>query len=165
MTDAASDLAALFPGREVVCKGETIRIVPLYFGQYPQAGKLAKPLINALREANLFAFANVIEDGKTVAKFELAENWIAELPMVLDEGGEALIRFFAFAIGKPREWFDTLAGDEGIALGQAIFEENADFFVRRILPMLQTAGFTKADGAASSPASTALDTAGMPSSA
>jgi hypothetical protein len=87
---------------------------------------------------------------------------------VLEEGGEALMEFFAYAIGVKRDWMDTLPGDEGLVLAKAIFEENADFFVRKILPTLNELGLAKvstgSDGAQSLPASTATDTPGNTSS-
>ncbi len=154
------DLADLLPGRDVSCKGETIRVVPLYFGQYPTAIKLVRPLAQALGRSGLFEMKD--EGGKV--KFAVSGNWITAVPVLFEEGGEALIQFFAFAISKPRTWFDTLPGDQGIELAQAIFEENKDFFVRRILPILEKSGLMKALGAEggdpSSQDSTATDTAG-----
>jgi hypothetical protein len=72
----------------------------------------------------------------SAAGFSLAADWPLRLPQVMDEAGESLLEFVAFAIGKPRAWFDDLEGDEGIALTKLVFETNGDFFVRRIAPML-----------------------------
>jgi hypothetical protein len=168
MTEATNDMAVLFPGRDVTCKGETIRVVPLYFGQYPMAGKLAKPLVAALRESNLFTIHLKDAAGQMLPApiFTLSPGWMVELPGLLDDGGEALMKFFAFAIGKPREWFDTLPGDEGIELAQAILEENKRFFIQKVLPLIKLDGLfkgTPADGAASSPDSSTSATAGATS--
>ncbi len=158
------DIAVLFPGREVVCKGETIKVLPLYFGQYPLAAKHIKPLMAALQQSNLFMYREEAnEAGVKTATFGLADGWMAGLPDLLDDGGEALIQLFSFALKKPREWFDTLPGDEGIALAQAFFEENSDFFVKKVLPKLQAVGLTKA-GAESVPDSEATATPGATSS-
>jgi hypothetical protein len=140
------DLAALLPGRDVVCNGETLRVVPLFFGQLPQAAKLARPLVMALAESGLFSVNGT--------EMSLAANWVTGLPMLFDQGGEAVMLFLAFAVGKPRKWFDTLPADEGLALATAVFEENRSFFVQKVLPMLKAAGLlveSKApDGAPSS---------------
>lgn len=129
------------PGRDVTCKGELLRILPLYFGQYPKAIKLMKPLSSALQEANVFSMKPEKVSGDL--SFQITGNWLAALPQIFELGGEALLQFFAFAIGKPRDWFDTLDADEGLALAKAIFEENIDFFVRRIQPMLSEMGLVK----------------------
>src|SRR5689334_843130 len=130
-----TDLEILFPGREVTCKGETIKVVPLFFGQYPTAAKLARPLAMALFQSGLLTVKDEV--------VSISPELVTALPVVLDEGGEAFMAFFAFAIGKPRKWFDTLPGDEGIDLAMAILEENRDFFVRRLLPKLKAAGLLK----------------------
>ena len=158
-----NDLAVLFPGREVTCKGEAIKVMPLYFGQWPMAGKLAKPMVAVLRSANLFNMRmGEDENGKPSPKFDLADGWMGELPGLLDDGGEALLKFFAFAINKPRDWFDTLPGDEGVALAQAILAENKDFLSRKVLPLMKMGGLfnweATAAGAKSLPASSATAT-------
>jgi hypothetical protein len=163
-----SEQGVLFPGREVAAKGETITVLPLFFGQYPPAMKLMRPLATSLSAAKIFKFQpGVDEQGAPTSKFVAADDWLSKLPQIFEEGGEALILFLAFAIGKPRKWFDTLPGDEGFALARAVFEENADFFVRRILPMLQAAGLAgpaAKDGDPSSPDSGPSDTPGPTSS-
>lgn len=164
-----NDLAALLPGRDVVCKGETITVMPLYFGQYPTAGKLARPLVMALATSGVFGVKEVTDEaGKKSVEMALSDGWIASLPTILADGGEAMMAFFAFAIKKPRDWFDDLMADEGFELAEAILRENYDFFVRRVLPMLQKAGLLKVsattDGAASLPASLQPATDGQTSS-
>ena len=168
--DSKDDLAVMFPGREVLCKGETITVMPLYFGQWPMAGKLAKPMVAVLRSANLFNIRmDEDENGKPVPKFDLSDGWMGELPGLLDDGGEALLKFFAFAINKPREWFDTLPGDEGVALAQAILAENKDFLSRKVLPLMKLGGLfnweAPAAGAESLPASSATATGATTSTA
>lgn len=156
MANELSDLEVLLPGREVSCKGERIKVLPLFFGQYPKAVSLMKPLASVIQQSGMMT-----TNG---ASLSLSTEWLSFLPAVFDQGGEALIQFFAFAINKKRDWFDTLPADEGLALGQAIFEENRDFFVRRILPMLTSMGLVKVtaepDGAQSLQTSTVTDTPG-----
>lgn len=161
MTTEKGDLEVLLPGRDINCKGEDLRVLPLFFGQYPKAIKLVRPLIAILQQSGMFGMGR---DEQGQIKFQISGEWLAVLPEVLEQGGEALIQFFAFAIAQKREWFDTLPADEGFKLAKAIFEENADFFVRRILPTLNEMGLVKvsesAGGDPSSLDSTATDTAG-----
>jgi hypothetical protein len=128
----SNDLDVLFPGHEVMVGGTAITVVPLFFGQYPQAVKLLKPVASALSSSGILEFSQA--GGE--ANFRIAEDWALRLPEIMIDGGEAIIQFLAFAIGKPRPWFDTLPADDGLKLAQAAFSANADFFVKRIRPLL-----------------------------
>lgn len=153
-----SDLDKLFPDRDVQLPGgEKITVRPLFFGQLPKAVKLLRPITEAIRSAGIAAF-----DGKD---FSLASDWPLKLPQLMDEGGEGLIEFVAFATSKPRAWFDTIGADDGIALTKAVFEVNGDFFVARVAPMLGMSATPKPTGATSLPDSYLPATAGSTSSA
>ena len=52
--------------------------------------------------------------------------------------GEDVARLTALSIGKPVDYLDTLDPDDGVKLTIAVFKANIDFFVQRILPMLET---------------------------
>jgi hypothetical protein len=149
-----SDLDKLFPGREVTVGGQTIALRPFYFGELPKAVRLLRPVTEAVRGAGIASF-----DGQT---FGLAADWPLLLPKLMDEGGEALLDFVAFASHQPREWFDTLAADEGIALTKAVFEVNGDFFVQKIAPLMgmAVAPQAPATGEPSSPDSSLPATTG-----
>jgi hypothetical protein len=150
------DVLAPEPASVKVAGGEVIAISPFFFGQWPRALKLFRPITEAVQKAGIAGF-----NGKGLS---LAPDWVLRLPAVMDEAGEALLEFVGFAIGKPRAFFDTLGGDDGIALTKAVFEVNTDFFVRKIAPMLGLAikptpvDPAPADGAASSPDSSPADT-------
>jgi hypothetical protein len=150
----SDDLSALLPGREVTVKGETLVLMPFFFGQLPRAVKLIQPLASALMAANVASF-----DGTTM---RLAADWPLKVPAIVADGGEALLDLLAFITGKPRAWFDTLGVDEGIALTRAALEVNGDFFVAKVAPMLPVA--ISPDGAPSSPGSLTAGTAGATSS-
>lgn len=162
----AGDLAVLLPGREVIAKGETLVVMPLFFGQYPKAIKLVRPLATVVTQSGAFSAKPVKgADGKETMSLSVSDDWLSALPLILEQGGEALIQFFAFAINKPREWFDTLPGDEGFAVAKAILQENADFFARKIRPQLESLGLvsmvqTDQAGEQSSQSSAASDTVG-----
>jgi hypothetical protein len=141
-------METLFPEREVTAKGEVITISPLFFGQFPKAMKCMRPLFESVKESKIF-FAEA--NGKEV-KIGMEPDWPLKIPLLIEKGGEALIDFVGLCVGKPRDWFDTLPGDEGIRLTKAVFEINSDFFNARILPMLQAMGVVN-PGAASSPIS------------
>lgn len=166
---SGNDLDVLIPGRDVTCKGEIVRVLPVAFGRYPKAIQLLRPIATALQASGIFHLSvDKGEDGKPTASFKMEEDWLAVIPKLLEDCGEPLMQFFAFAINQPRHWLDSLDADEGLALAVAIFGENADFLVRRILPMLTTMGFVKASevpaGEQLSQSSTASDIPGTASS-
>jgi len=156
----SDDLKALFPGRDLTLStGEVLALQPLYFGQFPAAIRLMRPVTEAVQASGIAGFSG--------AGLVLAPDWAMRLPQLMDEAGEALIAFVAFATGKPRPWFDTLGADDGIALTKAVFETNADFFIKRIAPLLGLAIQPPAGegGAASSPDSSTTGTAETASTA
>lgn len=158
MTDATSDLDALFPEPLSVTtrSGETIAVAEFKFGAWPRAIRLFRPITDAVQNAGIA--------GLGAGGLVVAQDWLLRLPQVMDEGGEALIDFVGFAIGKPRAWFDTLDGDDGIALTKAVFEANSSFFSKKLMPalglQLQPVASAPAavDGATSSTSSSDTDT-------
>jgi hypothetical protein len=159
MTEAKSDIKTLFPGREETFKGEKITVSPFKFGQFPKAISLLRPITDAVQDAGIASMS--------AAGFNLAADWPLRLPQIMDEAGEALLEFLSFATGKPREWFDDLDADEGIALAKLVFETQGDFFVQRIAPKLGLAipEASPETGAQSSPDSSPAVTAGPTSRA
>jgi hypothetical protein len=133
--DTTQELEVLFPDQELVISGETVLVKPLKFGQLPKAIKLLKPVSDALQAAGIFALRG--EAGN--AQFALDPAWPLKIVDMLAVGGEDLLQFLAFAVGKPRAWLDTLDTDDGVKLVKAVFEINADFFVRRVFPMFMPA--------------------------
>lgn len=146
----SEDLKTLFPGRDVTLStGEVLALKPFYFGQFPSAIRLMRPVTEAVQSSGIAGFSGT--------GFVLASDWAMRLPQLMDEAGEALIEFIAFSTNKQRSWFDVLGADDGIALTKAVFEVNADFFVQRIAPLVglaiqpQAVTETVETGAASSP--------------
>ena len=144
-----SDLDVLYPaGKAIQAGGETIIIKPIKFGQLPQASRLIAPISKQV------AAAFKTEGDRTVA--DTAALFVELLAM----GGDDLLAALGFFVGKPREWFDTLDNDEGMALLNAVFEVNADFFSRRVLPLFApvAAAAEPQTGATSSASSSVPDT-------
>ena len=139
----SNDLDMLFPGQDVTVAGQTITVKPLTFGQLPKATKLLQPVIKALRDAGALSGEGAVID--------LIGSWVDTLAA----GGEDLLALVGYAIGKPRDWFDLLSMDDGVAIVRAVVEVNGDFFARKVLPML---GMLE-DGAKSSASSSQPGTA------
>ncbi len=163
MTDTASDLDVLAPEPTIVtiAGGEKITITEFKFGQWPRAIRLFRPITDAVQSAGIAGF-----NGKGMT---LAPDWALRIPQVMDEAGESLLEFIGFSIGKPRAWFDTLGGDDGIALAKAVIEVNGSFFVQKVGPklglMLAPTVQPAAAGAALSPDSSPAATAETTSTA
>jgi hypothetical protein len=143
------DLEILYPaGKDVPVGGETLTVKPIKFGQLPQAARLIAPISKQI------AAAFKAQDARTVA--DTAAIFIE----LMATGGDDLLVALGFFVGKPREWFDTLDNDEGLALLNAVFEVNADFFSRRVLPLFaQATPADPQDGATSLESSAQADTA------
>lgn len=105
-----STFAALPPVPETVnLGGESLDIVPLKLGELP-------------------AFARAL--GPLAAKLTPEPDWLR----LLSEEGESLIHALSIACRRPASWVEGLALDEAIRLAEIVFEANADFFIRRVVP-------------------------------
>ena len=142
-----NDMETLDPtGKEVRAGGEMIKIKPIKLGQLPQAARLIAPISKQIAAASK-AFKT--QGGLTVA------DTAALFVDLLAQSGDDLLAALGFFIGKPREWLDNIETDEGMALFNAVFEVNADFFINRILPMFAQAAAAaiNSDGQTLSPSS------------
>ena len=131
--------------RAVQYQGERLEIGPLTIGMLPKFVRLARPVIDALIDADLAQ----LQDGE-------------ELDVLLDlvvDHGEASFAAAALVTAKPQAWIESGDPAEFVELATAIFEVNRDFFTRRLAPLL--AGRAKPStgtGATPSSASSAPDT-------
>jgi hypothetical protein len=130
----SADLAALFPDKEVTVNGETFSIHPFFFGQLSTVTKFVKPIAQALLLSGMLKIEP--PDATGLVKFRLDDNFVAGLFEAIEDVGDPLMKLIAYASGKDRAWLDTVPVDEGIRLTQKIWEINADFFVKRVMPML-----------------------------
>ncbi|MGH7343280.1 MAG: DUF6631 family protein [Candidatus Rokuibacteriota bacterium] len=138
------DFAAFPPVPEsLVIDGETIEISPLRIGELPAFTRAIKPFAEQLA-------------GEM--------HW----PSLVADHGEAVLEALAIATRRPREWVDGLALDEAVTLASAVFEANADFFIRRVRHAITRAAASlgervreilgPAPSSGSSPAATATPT-------
>lgn len=108
--DPISDLDVLVPQPQVLeLAGQRLTIRALVVGELPAMLKAVRPFAEQLT-------------GEP--------DWLA----LLCDYGDALLAALALASRQPREWVDGLALDDAITLVSAVFEVNADFFVRRVAP-------------------------------
>ena len=118
-----NELDILFDSRKTfVINGEEISIRPFAFGELPIVIGLLKGLGSyfAMHQAN----------GTL--------NSIDGMFDIISAGGENLIQALALNVKKPRNWFDTVSPDEGVALMEAFLVMNLSFFTNRVLPAIKT---------------------------
>ena len=96
---------------EIRVAEQTIALTPLVLGELP-------------------AFAKVIQPF--TADLAIEPDWLR----LLGSHGDAMIEAMAISSRQSRVWIAGLALDEAIFLAQALFEVNADFFIRRVVPKL-----------------------------
>ncbi len=94
--------------------GERIDLTPLKVGEVP-------------------AFAHAVQP--IAVSLSASPDWLA----LLAEHGEAVIAAVAIATRRPVDWVAGLDLDEAVRLAEAVFEVNADFFIRRLLPSVTQA--------------------------
>lgn len=128
---SAIDLETIFPQGQVLdIGGQRIEIRPLVLGELPAMLRAIRPFASEL---------------------SAEPDWLA----LLAEHGEALLRALAIASHRSDDWVASLELDDAITLGAAVFEVNADFFVRRVAPkvgdLAQQIGQRLSSGSMSSP--------------
>lgn len=98
----------------VEISGEHIDLTPLKVGEVPAFARAVQPI---------------------AASLSASPDWLA----LLAEHGEAVIAAIAIATRRPVDWVAGLDLDEAVRLAEAVFEVNADFFIRRLLPSVMQA--------------------------
>ncbi len=113
MSDQNQDVLAALPPvpHTLEIAGETLELTPLKIGELPAFVRAIRP------------FAQHI--GVEV-------DWLA----LFGERGEDVVVALAVAARRPREWVAQLSLDAAIQLAEAVFEVNADFFIRQVTPAL-----------------------------
>ncbi len=99
--------------KSLVINGENIEISPLYLGEFPLMFKAIKPFVD---------------------KIGVNPDWIS----LMVDHGEDLLEALSIASRRPREWINNLELDNAMMLASLIFEVNADFFIQRVVPSINT---------------------------
>jgi len=94
--------------------GEHLDLSPLKVGEVPAFARAVQPI---------------------AASLSASPDWLA----ILAEHGEAVIAAIAIATRRPVDWVAGLDLDVAVRLAEAVFEVNADFFIRRLLPSVTQA--------------------------
>lgn len=112
----ATDLFAALPPvpTAIVIGGETLDITPIKVGELPAFARIVQPV---------------------AAHLSASPDWL----VLMAEHGDAVIDAVSIAARRPREWVAGLELDEAVRLAQAVFEVNADFFIRRLMPVITEA--------------------------
>ena len=122
MTD---QLEVLFPKSIPVQVGdETVTIAPFKFGQINKVIKVATPLFGLLKS----------QVDLTQSESEVGTQ---VLELVLTNGGDALAEILTISTNKPLSWVEDLENDKVIELLVATVEVNKDFFIKKVLPLIQ----------------------------
>lgn len=108
--------AALPPvANTIVIGGESLDLTPIRVGELPALSRAIQPIVSSLSDPQ--------------------PDWIA----LISEHGDAVIDAVVIAARRPREWVANLDLDDAVRLASAVFEVNADFFIRRLLPSMTEA--------------------------
>jgi len=99
--------------RNIEVGGQVLRIAPVTIGRLPEFLAAVKPVARELAEGDILD--------------ALARN------------ADSVINAITIGAGCDRDWLDEQEPDALVALGSAVIEVNADFFVERLLPALEAA--------------------------
>lgn len=115
MSETNGDFQTFPPApRVVTVAGVAVELTPIRLGELPRLLTVARPLAEA---------------------FSRDPDWMA----LLERHGEAVLDLLALATRRERAWINDLSLDDTVQLAAAVFEVNADFFVRRVAPAVQAA--------------------------
>lgn len=118
----SNELNLLFPaGKQISIRDENLTIKPFKFGELPKVFKCIEPLTASM--------AKMVADRNTSPQ---------AIAMLLSEGGDSVLDLMVIGAKKDRTWIDDLEIDEGVEVLTSIFEVNADFFIQKVLPKVNT---------------------------
>lgn len=98
----------------VTVAGTAVELTPIRLGELPRLLAAVRPI---------------------AADFSAEPDWLD----LLARHGEAVLELLTLATRRDRAWIEGLALDEAVTLACAVFEVNADFFVRRVAPSIAQA--------------------------
>jgi hypothetical protein len=115
MTHTSPDFQTFPPvPRVVTVAGTALELTPIRLGELPRLLAAVRPI---------------------AADLSVEPDWLD----LLARHGEAVLELLAITTRRERAWIEGLALDEAVTLATAVFEVNADFFVRRVAPAIQGA--------------------------
>ncbi len=120
MTDSNTDFQTFPPVPLVVTvAGTALELTPIRLGELPRILAALRPLAAELS-----------------TELAAEPDWLD----LLGRHGEAVLELLALATRRDRAWIEGLALDEAVTLACAVFEVNADFFVRQVAPSIAQVG-------------------------
>lgn len=115
----SQELSLLLPtGKEISIAGANLTIKPFKFGELPKVFKAIEPITGKL---------GALLSGKPD---------VSAIASLLGGGGDSIIDLMVIGSKQSREWIEGLEMDEGVEVLTTIFEVNADFFTRKVLPLI-----------------------------
>jgi hypothetical protein len=120
MTDSNTDFQTFPPVPQVVTvAGTAVELTPIRLGELPRILAALRPLAAELS-----------------TELAAEPDWLD----LLGRHGEAVLELLTLATRRDRAWIEGLALDEAVTLACAVFEVNADFFVRQVAPSIARSG-------------------------
>lgn len=130
--DARSHEIIAPAGQDVsLASGETITVKPITVGQLPRFVKAIRPAFGALVALAPASSSPDGEGGQGAGDLDPVE-----LLDLYAEHGPAINEAITICTGMKAEAVDSLQLDEAFELLRALWTVNRDFFVHRVLPML-----------------------------
>lgn len=130
--DARSHEIIAPTGQDVsLASGETITVKPITVGQLPRFVKAIRPAFGALVALAPASSSPDGEGGQGAGDLDPVE-----LLDLYAEHGPAINEAITICTGMKAEAVDSLQLDEAFELLRALWTVNRDFFVHRVLPML-----------------------------
>lgn len=109
-------------GNAVTYLGERLEIKPLTIGQLPKFVRIARPVIDALLDANLEDMA--------------AGGDVALVMDMIDKHSDQVFEAAALVTGRDRAWLESGDPAEFIELASTVVAVNRDFFTQKLAPLL-----------------------------
>ncbi|CAG2153221.1 DUF6631 family protein [Ralstonia mannitolilytica] len=103
----------------VTVAGTAVELTPIRLGELPRLLAAVRPIAADLS-----------------ADLSAEPDWLD----LLARHGEEVLELLTLATRRERAWIEGLALDEAVTLACAVFEVNADFFVRRVAPSIARSG-------------------------
>lgn len=115
MSETTGDFQTFPPvPRVVTVAGVAVELTPIRLGELPRILAVVHPM---------------------VADLSAEPDWLT----LFATHGEAVLDLLALATRRERAWVNDLSLDDAVRLAAAVFEVNADFFVRRVAPSIAQA--------------------------